>query len=155
MKTLFALLAVGSLMPMTCLADLAPVSLKGKTVVLNYTTAQYRTVIEEESDSGWVSYAQARKGVKGAGEAFTTSVGIKATRNLLPITAPGQGGIYTYQKTGPSTGVIEVDMWKSKKIDVGRTIQLQFTSPTTAIAAEEVGHGLYTGVARNIKVTIK
>ena len=155
MKTLFALLAVGSLMPMTCLADLAPVSLKGKTLVLNYTTAQYRTVIVEESDSGWVSYAQARKGVKGAGEAFTTSVGIKATRNLLPITAPGKGGIYTYEKSGPNSGSIEVDMRKTKKMDVGRTIQLQFTSPTTAIATEEVVHGNYMGAARNIKVTIK
>lgn len=143
------------MLPMVCMADTAPASLKGKTVVLNYTASQYRTVIVEESDSGWVSYAQAKKGVKGADEAFTTSIGIKATRNLLPITAPGKGGIYTYEKSGPNSGSIEVDMWKSKKMDVGRTIQLQFTSPTTAVATEEVVHGSYMGAIRNIKVTIK
>lgn len=156
MKILFYALATAAMTCLTCSAATAPRSLVGKTAVLNYSNAEYRTVTPGESDSGWVIYSLAKKGVRGAAEAFTTtSVGIKASRNLLPLTPVGKGGIYTYNPLGGAKAQIVVDMWKSKKNDMSRVINLHFTSSTTAVATEEVVHGDYFGYIRNIKVTIK
>lgn len=133
-------------------AAVAPAHLDGKTVALNYTNAQYQSVDASENipTSGWVSFAKASRGGFGMG-----GINPKATRNLLPMTRPGQGGIYTYQKIGPSTGKIEVDMWKSKKIDMGRTLILTFTSDNTAVATEEMCGGDDCVKIRNIGVMIK
>lgn len=130
----------------------APSHLDGKTVALNYTEAQYQSIDEEtgEPNSSWVSFAQAGKGGFGLG-----GINPKATRNLLPITRPGQGGVYTYKKTGPSTAVIEVDMMQSKRIDMYRVLTLTFITETTAVATEKMCSGDYGIAIRNINVTIK
>ena len=136
-----------------CLAAPSPASLSGKTVMLNYTQSQYCYEEEDEPSSGWQSYKAAQKNLKGCAELFIM-MGIKpkATRNLLPITAPGKGGKYTYRKTGADTGTIEVNM---APMDAGRTITMKFTGPNTAIATEEVGAGCMVNTIRNIQVIIK
>lgn len=134
----------------------APASLNGRTVVANYTASQYQTEIFGESCTPWVPFANLKRN-PAAAEAFTTGNGLnpKASRNILPITAPGQGGVYTYRKTGTNTGVIEVDMWKSKGIDVARSYTITFNSPTSGTATEEIAHGDYIGRVRFITITIK
>ena len=153
MKHIVAPLFVAAAMVAPCLAASAPASLTGKTVVLNYTQSQYCYEEEDATGSGWQSYKAAQQNVKGCAEVFNM-MGLKpkATRNLLPITAPGKGGKYTYRKTGADTGTIEVNM---APMDAGRTITLKFTGPNTAIATEEVGAGCMVNTIRNIQVTIK
>ncbi len=125
-------------------------------MVLDYTQAEFCTEIMDEGSSGWVSYEQARQNVRGAGEAFSTgAMQIKASRRLTPITASGQGGVYTYTCKGGNTGEIDVNMWQSQQVDVVRDITLFFTSSTTAVATESIYHGNYVGRVRNIRVTIQ
>lgn len=134
----------------------APASLNGRTVVANYTNSQYQTEICGEGCTSWVPFSKLKRN-PAAAEAFCCGGGVepKASRNLLPITRPGQGGVYTYRKTGTNTGVIEVDMWKSKGADMGRSYTITFDSPTTGTAMEEVAHGDYIGRVRFITITIK
>lgn len=136
-----------------CLAAPAPASLSGKTVVLNYTQSQYMYEEYGSGNSGWQSYKAAQKNTRGCAELFNI-MGLKpkATRNLLPITAPGKGGKYTYRKTGADTGVIEINM---SPMDAERTVTLKFTSSSTAVATEFVGSGDMANTIRNIQVTIK
>ncbi|MBQ4613635.1 MAG: hypothetical protein IJB31_01735 [Akkermansia sp.] len=142
---------VGFAMVAPCFA--APSNLTGKTLVLNYTQAIFCYSDDGATLSGWQSYEAARQNVNGCARVFNM-LGLKpkATRNLLPITAPGQGGKYTYRKTGVDTGIIEVDM---SPMDAGRTIILKFTSTNTAIATETVIAGTMFNFVRNISVTIK
>ncbi|MBR5895845.1 MAG: hypothetical protein IKZ13_09920 [Akkermansia sp.] len=136
-------------------AEPAPEDLRGAVVELDYREAEFCTEIIDESNSGWVSYEQARRNHHGAAEAFkTTPVGIKATRRLFPISARGEGGIYTYRATGAGTGEIDVDMWNQHRADVVRVLVLRFLSPTSAVAEEGVCHGNYVGSVRNIWVTV-
>lgn len=153
MKHIIPALFVAAAMVAPCLAAPSPASLSGKTVMLNYTQSQYCYEEEDEPSSGWQSYKAAQKNLKGCAELFIM-MGIKpkATRNLLPITAPGKGGKYTYRKTGADTGTIEVNM---APMDAGRTITMKFTGPNTAIATEEVGAGCMVNTIRNIQVIIK
>lgn len=153
MKHIITPLFVAAAMVAPCLAAPAPASLSGKTVMLNYTQSQYNYEEEDEPSSGWQSYKAAQKNLKGCAELFNI-MGLKpkATRNLLPITAPGKGGKYTYRKTGADTGTIEVNM---APMDAGRTITMKFTGPNTAIATEEVGAGCMVNTIRNIQVIIK
>lgn len=143
----------GLLLP--AVADTAPADLTGKTVTADYTQAEFRTKIEEEAPTPWVSFNRLPRNGGGAAEAFMGKAAPKATRDLLPITRPGKGGIYTYRKTGPNTAVISVDMWKAYQQDMCRTYTITFTTPTQGIATEEIGHGDYTGNVRNIRITIK
>ncbi|MBR1979269.1 MAG: hypothetical protein IJ985_07215 [Akkermansia sp.] len=153
MKHIIPPLFVAAVMVAPCLAAPSPASLSGKTVMLNYTQSQYCYEEEDEPSSGWQSYKAAQKNLKGCAELFIM-MGLKpkATRNLLPITAPGKGGKYTYRKTGADTGTIEVNM---APMDAGRTITMKFTGPNTAIATEEVGAGCMVNTIRNIQVIIK
>ncbi len=154
MKNIITPLFVAAAMIAPCLAAPSPVSLSGKTVVLNYTQSQYMYTVEVDNiSSGWHSYKAAQKNTNGCAELFNM-MGLKpkATRNLLPITSPGKGGKYTYRKTGANTGTIEVDM---SPMDAGRTITLTFTSATTAVATETVGASDMENTVRNILVTIK
>lgn len=156
MKTIFQSIFVSVVAALGVSAYPAPSHLEGAVVVLDYTQAEFCTEIMDESFSGWVSYEQARRNVRGAGEAFSTgAVQIKASRRLLPITSPGQGGVYTYTCKGGDTGEIDVNMWQAQQVDVARGITLTFTSPTTAVATEGIYHGNYAGRVRNIRVTIQ
>ena len=137
-----------------CFAATSPTHLTGKTVVLNYTKAQYYSqMISDGSDAkGWTPYAVAKKNRNsGAWAFYDLGLAPKATRNILPITRPGQGGKYTYSKTGAQTGTIEVNTGN----DSGRTITIQFTSATTGVATEQADAGDFEGTCRNIMVTIK
>lgn len=153
MKHIITPLFAAAAMVAPCLAAPAPASLSGKTVMLDYTQSQYCYEEEDAPGSGWQSYKAAQKNLKGCAEVFII-MGLKpkATRNLLPITAPGKGGKYTYRKTGANTGTIEVDM---SPMDAGRTITLKFTGASTAVATETVGAGCMVNTIRNIQVTIK
>lgn len=151
MKHIIPALFVAAAMVAPCFA--APSSLAGKTLVLNYTQAQYCYVEDGEPISGWQSYKAAQQNLKSCAQLFNImGLNPKATRNLLPITDPGKGGKYTYRKTGVDTGTIEVNM---APMDAGRTIILKFTSATTAIATETVIAGCMFNSIRNINVTIK
>lgn len=133
----------------------APANLKGAVVELDYTQAEFCTEVLDERMSGWVGYEQARRSKGGAAEAFhTTVLGIKASRRLLPISSPGEGGIYTYTCKGGEVGEIDIDMWKAHQADAVRVVTLRFDSPTTATATEGVYHGNYIGSIRNIRVNI-
>ncbi len=156
MKTFISTFVVSLVAALGVQAYPAPANLKGATVVLDYTQAEFCTEIMDESNSGWVSYEQARRNLRGAGEAFSTgAVQIKASRRLLPISSPGEGGVYTYTRKGGDTGEIDVNMWQSQQVDVARGITLTFTSSTTAVATEGIYHGNYAGRVRNIRVTIQ
>lgn len=134
----------------------APEHLKGAVVVLDYTKAEFCTEVLDSHNSGWVGYEQARRSKGGAAEAFNTTVlGIKASRRLLPITSPGEGGIYTYTCKGGEIGEIDVNMWKAHQADAVRVVTLRFDSPTTATATEGVYHGNYIGSVRNIRARIQ
>ena len=137
-------------------AEPAPAQLKGAVVVLDYTHAEFCTEVLDAGTSGWVGYEQARRSKNGAAEAFNTTVlGIKASRRLLPISSPGEGGIYTYTCKGGDTGEIDVNMWKAHQADAVRVVTLRFDSPTTATATEGVYHGNYIGTIRNIRASIQ
>ena len=155
MKNIIVPLFVTAAMVAPVLAAPAPAHLTGKTVTLNYTQSQYmyEEFDGETQSTGWHSFKAAQKNTKGCAELFIMAgLKPKATRNLLPITKPGQGGKYTYRKTGTDTGVIEVYMGQN---DAGRAIDLKFTSATTAIATERVDAGDMSNYIRNITVTIK
>ncbi len=152
MKNIIAPLFITAAMVAPAYAAPAPTNLTGKTVVLNYTQAQYKYADEDGLTMGWTPYAIAKKSRNSGAEAFyALGLNPKATRNILPITRPGQGGKYTYRKTGAQTGCIEV----ANHLDSARTIYIQFTSANSGIATEEVGAGCFTGICRNIIVTIK
>ncbi len=153
MKNIIAPLFIAAAMVAPCFAAPSPANLAGKTVVLNYTQSQYMYEECEGGNTGWQSYKAAQKNAKGCAELFNM-MGLKpkATRNLLPITAPGKGGKYTYRKTGAETGEIEINM---APMDAGRTVTLKFTSATTAVATETVMAGDMSNTIRNIQVTIK
>ncbi|MBQ7022413.1 MAG: ankyrin repeat domain-containing protein [Akkermansia sp.] len=137
-------------------AEPAPAQLKGAVVVLDYTHAEFCTEVLDAGTSGWVGYEQARRSKNGAAEAFNTTVlGIKASRRLLPISSPGEGGIYTYTCKGGDTGDIDVNMWKAHQADAVRVVTLHFESPTSATATEGVYHGNYIGTIRNIRASIQ
>ena len=137
-------------------AEPAPAQLKGAVVVLDYTHAEFCTEVLDAGTSGWVGYEQARRSKSGAAEAFhATVLGIKASRRLLPISSPGEGGIYTYTCKGGDTGEIDVNMWKAHQADAVRVVTLRFDSPTTATATEGVYHGNYIGTIRNIRASIQ
>lgn len=137
----------------------APSNLKGKTVELDYTQAEFRSC-----NSDWLAFRKVPKG-KNAREntpalyCFTESYGMapKATRNLTPIQENGEGGIYTYKAVGPDTGLIIVDMNKKLNDDMDRSriYTIHFTSPTEGEATEEIIMGDSDGAVRNIKVHIK
>ena len=150
MKTLLYTVCL-AVAPLYCHAADSPANLEGRTVVLNYTQAEFRTEIAEEPATPWVHYSKIHG--KAAEEAFSTcGLTPKATRNLTPIR---RGGIYSYTKTGQQLGQIIVDMYKSKKVDVGRTVTLTFLTPTSGTATEEIGHGDYVGKVRNITFTVQ
>lgn len=154
MKALLSSLLVVAACVAPCEAAPAPFNLNGRTVVLNYTMSQYSYT---ETDSnifyGWEPYHVSKQRRTNAAEAFyALSLKPKATRNLLPITSPRQGGKYMYSRRGGSVGVIEVD---SEGGDYSRTITITFTTPTTGVATETVGAGCFVGTCRNIMVTIK
>lgn len=133
----------------------APADMTGKTLVADYTRAEFRTKVEDSPATPWVAFAKLPKNGGGAAEAFMDAMKPKATRNITPLTRPGKGGVYTYLKTGENTAVISVDMWKACQYDMCRTYKLTFTSDTEAVAEEEIGHGSYTGNVRNIRISIK
>ncbi len=152
MKHISVPLFVAAALVAPCFAAPSPTHLTGKTVVLNYTQAQYRYQDEDGITMGWTPYAIAKKNRNSGAEAFyALNLNPKATRNILPISRPGQGGKYTYRKTGTQTGTIEV----ASHMDGARSINIQFTSANSGIATEEVGAGCFTGTCRNIIVTIK
>ena len=137
-------------------AEPAPAQLRGATVVLDYTHAEFCTEVLYAGTSGWVGYEQARRSKSGAAEAFhTTALGIKASRRLLPISSPGEGGIYTYTCKGGDTGEIDINMRKAHQTDAVRVVTLHFDSPTSATATEGVYHGNYIGTIRNIRASIQ
>ena len=132
--------------------DVAPVDLKGKTVVLDYTMSQYMYEEDGENVSGWQRYDAALKNKNHCAEAFRAlNLKPKATRNLLPITTPAQGGKYMYTRKNGCMGVIEVNTG----MDASRVISIEFSSPTSGEAAEVVEAGCFRGMIRNIRVTIK
>ena len=133
-------------------SDVAPADLKGKTVVLDYTMSQYMYEEDGENVSGWQLYDAALKNKNHCAEAFRAlNLKPKATRNLLPITTPAQGGKYMYTRKNGYMGVIEVNTG----MDASRVINIEFSSPTSGEAAEVVEAGCFRGMIRNIQVTIK
>ncbi len=148
---IFLPLFVAVAMAAPCFA--APSNLTGKTLALNYTQAQFCYSADGQSVSGWQSYKEAQNDASGCALVFN-KMGLtpKATRHLLPITSPGQGGKYTYSKTGIDTGIIQVDM---SPVFASRTILLKFTSAGTALATETVVTGTMFYFVRNISVVIK
>lgn len=131
----------------------APSELRGRTVVLSYTQSQYMYAEGGANISGWQSYQAALRNKNSCAEAFRMAgLNPKATRNLLPITSPGQGGKYVYSRCNANVGVIEVN---SGGYDFSRTITIHFTSPTSGVATEELAAGDFSGTIRNIQVTIK
>lgn len=141
-----------------CLAPVfaaAPADMKGKMLTADYTQAEFRSIVEDKGETPWVPFAKLPKNGTGAAEAFMDAMQPKATRNIIPITRPGAGGVYTYRKTGENTAVISVDMWKAYQYDMCRTYKLTFLSDTEATAEEEIGHGSYTGLVRGIRMTVR
>lgn len=137
----------------------APVTLKGKTVVLDYTGAEFRSC-----GSAWLAFNKVPKTKKEQEKTkalycFADCYGMapKATRNLTPITENGEGGIYTYKVVGPDTATITVDMGQKLHDDMewARIYTIHFTSPTEGEATEDVTMGDSEGSARNIKVRIQ
>ncbi len=156
MKTLAHFGAGAMVLAACCAAAPAPVALGGAAVELDYTQAEFCTEVLDSRQSGWVSYAEACRNHRGAAEAFTrTALAIKPTRRLLPLAAPGSGGIYTYRAIAEDTVEIDVDMWKAQQADAVRVLTLRFDSPTTATATEGVYHGNYVGTIRNIRANIR
>ncbi len=137
--------------PLYCKAADAPSNLEGKTVVLNYTRAEFRTEMIDSPATRWIHYAKIHG--NASEEAFSTcGLTPKATRNLTPIR---RSGIYSYKKIGQQVGEITVDMYKSKQVDVVRSVTLTFLTPTSGTATEEIAHGDYTGKVRNITFTVQ
>lgn len=137
----------------------APATLKGKSVVMNYTQAEYRSC-----NSAWLPYGNVPKSKNEREKAkalycFAECYGMapKATRTLTPVTENGEGGIYTYKVVGPDTATITVDMNKKLSDDMewARIYTIHFTSPTEGEATEEILMGDSEGSARNIKVSIQ
>lgn len=152
MKYFIAPIIAVAAMIAPCHAASAPANLTGKTVVLNYTKAQYLYQDEDGATMGWTPYSVAVKKRNSGAEAFyALSLKPKATRNILPISTPAKGGKYVYSKTGADTGTIEVNGGG----DCARSISIKFTSATTGVAVEEVAAGCFTGTCKNITVTIK
>lgn len=151
------LLFATATMCMTCTAFAdSPSSLAGKRIVANYTQASFRVQEGDGNWSPWIPYSRARNNsaidcVFGCPEYVP-----KATRNLLPLTRPGQGGKYTYRKTGKNTGEVSVTYRSAEGhvLDCGRTYSITFTSPTSGYATEEIGEGDRTGYVRNIIITV-
>ncbi|MDO4220559.1 MAG: hypothetical protein Q4C88_00365 [Akkermansia sp.] len=152
MKTILMMAACLSVAPLYCQAAVSPASLEGRTVVLNYTQAEFQTEVMESPATRWVHYSKVHGSAAEEAFGYGTTLLPKATRILTPIK---RGGIYSYQKNGAETGVINVDMYKSKGVDVGRVVYLTFLTPTSGVATEEIGHGDYTGRVRNITFTVK
>lgn len=137
----------------------APVTLKGKTVVLDYTSAEFRSC-----GSAWLAFNKVPKTKKEQEKpkalyCFADCYGMapKATRNLTPITENGEGGIYTYKVVGPDTATITVDMAQKlhDNMEWARIYTIHFTSPTEGEATEDVVMGDSEGGVRNIRVYIK
>lgn len=132
---------------------IAPSELSGRTVLLSYTQSLYMYAEGGVNVSGWQSYQAALRNKNSCAEAFRIAgLNPKATRNLLPITSPRQGGKYVYARRNAQVGVIEVN---SGGYDFSRVITIHFTSPTSGVATEELAAGDFSGTIRNIQVTIK
>ncbi len=134
----------------------APTDLSGAVIMLDYNNAEFCTETATNGTSGWVTFQQATGSRKEIAEVFrTAAVPLKSSRRLLPITAPGQGGIYTYSSKGGNLGEIDIDMLQSQQIGALRFITLQFSSPTTATATESIYYGNNIAAVRHIHVTIQ
>ena len=139
-----------------CTAEPAPTDLNGAELVLDYSAAEFCVETATDGNSGWVSLQQITGPRRDVAAVFhAASVPPKSSRRLLPITADGQGGTYTYRCKGGDLGEIDVDMRQSRQVGVLRLITLQFTSPTTAVAIEGIYHGSNIATVRHIKATIQ
>ena len=139
-----------------CTAEPAPADLNGAVLVLDYSAAEFCTETATTGNSGWVSLQQITGPRRDVAAVFhAASVPPKSSRRLLPITADGQGGTYTYRCKGGNLGEIDVDMQQTQQVGVLRIITLQFTSPTTAEAIEGIYHGSAIATVRHIKATIQ
>lgn len=139
----------------TCAAYAAsPAHLDGKRIVANYTHASF-SVIDDGNVSPWIPYAQVRNNSTVRGF-FSGPLTPKATRNLLPLTRPGQRGKYTYRKTGEDTGEVRITEYAPDGVERegGRLYKLTFTSPTSGFATEEVYDGSVTGYVHGISFTV-
>lgn len=139
----------------TCsIAAPAPAELTGATVVLDYSGAEFYVENPTVCCSEWVPM-QKLSDKEELKEVFAAAgVPPKSMRRMLPISAPGEGGIYTYRCKDSEVGEIEVDMWQSKQLGVLRFITLNFTSPTTAVATEKLYHDYSVAMTRNVAVKI-
>ncbi len=132
----------------------APADMSGATVVLDYSEAEFYVENPNVLRSEWVSMQKLKENDEL--KAVFTAAGVppKSMRRILPISAPGEGGIYTYRSKEAEVGEIEVDMWQSKQLGVLRFITLNFTSPATAVATEKLYHDYSVATARNVAVKI-
>lgn len=108
----------------------APDSLAGKSLVMDYTDAQFcgkESIGKAESEKVWVPLAKAAS-LSG----FGTSP--KATRHLFPLNDDDKG-TYNYSKTSGRTGHLSVKPENGETFPV-RYYELTFTSPTGGTAVE-------------------
>lgn len=90
-----------------CEAAHAPVSLNGRTAVLNYTSSQYSyTETDPNAFYGWESYHVAKQRRTAF---YALNLKPKATRHLLPITSPRRGGSTCTPAAAVLWGGIEVN----------------------------------------------
>lgn len=156
MKSTIGVLSAWLTAAVCTVAAPAPANLNGAVLVLDYSRAEFSVETATAGNSGWVSLNEVTVSRKDVADAFRAAgVQPKKTRRLLPITAPGQGGIYTYRCMGNDRGVIDIDMWRSQLVGAMRIITLRFTSPTSAVADEGIYHGCHIAMVRNINVSIQ
>lgn len=108
----------------------APDSLAGKSLVMDYTDAQFcgrDSIGKAVSEKVWVPLAQA---------ASLPGIGLspKATRHLFPLNDDGKG-TYNYSKTSGCTGRLSVKPENGESF-TARFYELTFTSPTGGTAVE-------------------